>query len=204
MRSLALLLAAATLLTIVPAASQATPIDLSLYGGYYAPQSNVLDVSTGRTSILQAAKSEAPGLGGALTIWLNDRIGLQGSAFYSDGTVTGQILNEEVGEMGATSFFGGGRVVLGLGGKDGRPNVLQLSAGLMYTSLQYELVDGATHGSGVLGAALHLPVSPSVGLRLGVDDYIYDVWWVAGDARTDPLRQHDVVATVGLTFFTGR
>jgi hypothetical protein len=106
----------------------------------------------------------------------------------------------EAGAIGATVFFGTGRAVLGFGSK----TRFLLNAGLGFQSSSYDFIEGGTWMIGVAGTGLLIPMSEAVGLRLGVDDYIYNAQWDLGDGiLTDTILQHDVVFTLGLSIFTG-
>jgi len=176
-------------------------VHFSTYMGQYAPQSDVVNELEGN---VEARMANALGYGGQLTVWLNSAVALAASGFYVSTTLDGDAFGV-TGSLDASVFMGGARVVLGLGGTETGPSLVNLSAGIVANSTDYgPAVESGTHAAGVVGVDLNVPLGRNAGLRLGVDDYIHDKWFEVGDVSTEAARQHDVVLYGGLTLYPGR
>ena len=188
--SIAILILAGTL----PA--QVGGVDVTPEVAYYNPQSEQANIGNGSAS---AQHASSMGFGGRLTFWVNETFALEATGMFTSTDMEAQLFDES-GAIGASVFLGTGRAVLGFGSK----TRFLLNAGLGFQSSSYDFVEGGTWMIGVAGAGLVLPMNQAVGLRLGVDDYIYNAQWDLGDGTlTDAILQHDVTFTVGLSIFTG-
>jgi len=163
---------------------------------HYNPQSEQANLANGSAS---AQHASSMGFGGRLTFWVNKTFALEATGMFTSTDMEAQLFGDS-GAIGASVFFGTGRAVVGFGSK----TRLLLNAGLGFQSSSYDFIEGGTWMIGVAGAGLVLPMNNAVGLRLGVDDYIYNAQWDLGDGTlTDTILQHDVTFTVGLSIFTG-
>lgn len=189
-----------TILSLAPALAvpaHAGGVDVTPEIGYYAPQSDQASIP----DVASASHAASMGWGGRLTFWLNDNFALEATGMLTGTNMQAQLFDQQVGELGATVFFGTGRAVLGFGSKAR----FLLNAGLGFQSSSYDYIEGGTWMIGVVGAGVSVPLGHTLGLRLGADDYIYNAQWDLGDGvLTDTILQHDVTFTVGLSFFTGR
>ncbi len=202
MRTTLPMLTLAALLIASPALArgQAGEVHLSTYAGLYSPQAPVVDELDGNVEV---RKAEAMGFGGQLTIWLNSNVAIAASGFYAQTSLDANAFGA-FGSIDTNVLLAGGRLVVGIGGDETRPSILNLSAGVVANTTSYsDFIEGATHSAGVVGAALNIPLGSNAGLRLGVDDYIYDRFFEVGAFETEPVRQHDVVIYGGLTFYSG-
>ena len=201
MKTTILLLLALLLITTPALANRSGDVHLHFYAGGFSPQSYVLDETYDGFTFARGKLGEKLGYGGGLTIWLNENLGLAGTGYYVATSLDGELLGQQ-GRLDATVFNVGGRVVLGLGGGQG-PSVFNLSAGLVANSTNIDQVERDTITAGVIGAELNIPVGSRAALRFAADDYIYDLFWTVDGFQTDPIRQHDLVLSAGITIFTG-
>jgi hypothetical protein len=188
------------LVTGAPAAAERGDVELTPMVGYYTAQANSIDEVIPGVGSVTARRADTVAGGLRLTAWVRPSLALEISGLYSSGTLDGQAFGVE-GEMGETSFFGAGRLVLSPASQSAR---VLFSAGLVLAVQDYEFVEGSSFMAGVVGVGLKLPMGEAVSLRLDVDDYIYNTWWEVGDQRTTSLTQHDVVSTVGISFSLGQ
>jgi hypothetical protein len=180
---------------IVPA--QAGGVDVTPEIAYYNPQSEQANLGNGSAT---AQHASSVGFGGRLTFWVNETFALEATGMFTSTDMEAQLFGE-TGAIGASVFFGTGRAVVGFGQK----TRFLLNAGLGFQSSSYDFIEGGTWMIGVAGAGFVLPINNAAGLRLGVDDYIYNAQWDLGDGiLTDAILQHDVTFTVGLSIFTGQ
>jgi hypothetical protein len=179
------------------APASAGGIDVTPEIAYMAPQSDQANIANGAAS---AALSSSMGFGGRLTFWANDTFAFEATGMFTSTELEGQVFGE-TGAIGASVFFGTGRAVLGFGSK----TRFLLSGGLGVRTGSYDYVEGGTFMIGVVGAGASIPMGQNLGLRLGLDDYIYNAQWDLGNGiLTDTILQHDLTLTVGLSFLTGR
>lgn len=199
-RSLILTAAVSGLGATAHAGNEPGDVHLSAYAGQYTPQADVLSELGGA---LNAHIDPGTGLGVQATIWMNPHVGLAASYHRVETTLTGQISDVE-GSIDTSVQAFGGRLVVGIGEARGR-SVLNLSAGIVSYSIDYgDVIESSPHAAGVIGADVNLPLGEHAGLTLGVDDYVYDVWYEFDGVRSEEQRQHDVVLRGGITFFSGR
>jgi hypothetical protein len=172
-------------------------VDVTPEIAYYDPLSDQASVE----GIGSASHAASMGWGGRLTFWLNDNFALEATGMFTSTDMQAQLFGQQVGELGATVFFGTGRAVVGFGSKAR----FLLNAGLGFQSSSYDYIEGGTWMIGVVGAGLSIPLGQTLGMRVGVDDYMYNAQWDLGDGvLTDAIFQNDVTFTVGLSFLTGR
>ncbi len=125
-------------------------------------------------------------------MWLTPNVGLAGSAYYVETTLTADLFGE-TGSIDTSVWTSGGRIVLGLGSAGPR-SLVNLTAGLVANYTDYgDVIESSTRAAGVVGADLNVPLGANLGLWLGVDDYVHDVWFELDGVRTETQRQHDVV-----------
>lgn len=196
-------LAMATLTIPHPAAADDNVhVDLSILGGSLQPTQNSVDQRIPDVGSITLKQNPAGGFGGAVTLWLNDHFALEGTGFYAGASsLEGQAFGF-TGAVDASVFYGSGRAVVGVGDR----TRLLMSAGIatMARNFDTDLIEDGSLTVGVVGAALLIPMGNAVSLRLNLDDYVYDTYWEFAGAKTDAMRQHDVVFGAGLTFHTGR
>ncbi len=171
----------------------------------------LLDLSPGSLDLDEvSAKHKAAALfGGRITGWLTDVVALEGSFVFalSDGElkVVGSALGESFDEsvdddanvwLGSLKVLyrfvpqpdaiwaihiGGGPAIIGRGGD------------------VWEDTDGTTDFGGVLNVGAIFDVSPQVGIRLDVEDYIYSAKFeVEGEELGDSKFQNDLLFTGGI------
>lgn len=127
------------------------------------------------------------------------RVAIELNGLYTATEMEAQAFGTS-GAIDANLFFGAARGVLGFGSSAR----FMLSAGLGLQSSSYDLIEGGTWMIGVIGAGVMVPLGEKAGLRVGVDDYLYNAQWDVGGVMTDEIFQHDVTYTAGITFRTGR
>jgi len=194
-RSPAIAIAALALAFAVPARSGG--IDVTPEVAFYSPQSDQANIGNGAAT---AKHANATGFGGRLTFWVNENFAFEATGMFASTDMEAQLFGQ-TGALGASVFFGTGRAVIGIGSTA----KFLLSAGLGFQSSSYDYIEGGTWMIGVVGAGAMLPLGQTVGLRAGVDDYIYNAQWdLGGGVLTDTILQHDVTFTVGLSLLTGR
>lgn len=144
----------------------------------------------------------AAAFGGRLSVWGAGRFGLEGTFAYSASDVRvilgpfNQTLDSEV-QLGsvkamyrATNQATGTDLVVGAG-----------IAGVNHSGEGFQLVSGQFDVGGVVGAGLHIVMSPQVTLRFDGELYMYS--WSAGSGFGSKL-QKDLLMTVGLGLKLGR
>jgi hypothetical protein len=191
------LVAVAALLVAPALPAHAGGVDVTPEISLYSPQSDQANLGNGAATAKHAG---AAGFGGRLTFWLNDSFALEATGMYTSTDMEAQLFGE-AGSLGANVFYGTGRAVVGFGSHAR----FLLNAGLGFQSSSYDFIEGGTWMIGVVGAGAMIPLGKTLGLRLGVDDYIYNAQWdLGGGVLTDTILQHDVTFTAGLSILTGR
>jgi hypothetical protein len=196
-----LFLTALTLTTLslagAAAANDAT-VDLTISGGNLNPTQNTLDERISGVGSITAKHGSAPGMGGRVSIWINEHFALEGTGFYAGSS---SLEGDAFGTTGAVDvafFYGSGRAVVGVGN---RARFL-MSAGLATMARNFD-TDAIEDGSltvGVVGAGLLVPLGNAVSLRFDLDGYFYSSYWEFDGIQSDEILQHDVVLQAGLTF----
>ncbi|MDX2059754.1 MAG: hypothetical protein SFV24_18225 [Gemmatimonadales bacterium] len=204
-RRIALFLGLTTLL--VPGLSaQGRTIELTPFVGGFIPTQAlgripILGAGSQVVNILGEATTTGA-LGGRITVSGRGRFGIEGTYFYSgsDMRVTvGPIATVLDGEVQGGSLKGVYRATNGLTGTD-----LLVGAGLSavhHSGRAYTYASGQFDVGGVLGAGLHIVMSPMVTLRFDGEAYLYN--WSATPLLGSRM-QTDVLMTVGLGLKLGR
>jgi hypothetical protein len=172
-----------------PVAAQGS-ISLTPWAGVYVPTKN--EFSSVDTDI----KRNNAFMGGArLTFWGNSPLGLELTGGYSPANVeiAGGTINED---KNTNVFVGSAKLMLGISPASssfglyvgGGPALIRRGEDVTEES------ESATDWGGVVGAGLRLPLGSSVGLRIDVEDYLYD-----GDFSGDDDFQNDLVISAGLS-----
>lgn len=194
-RSMLVTIAALALALAPPAYAEG--VDVTPEFGYYMPQSEQANIGNGTAT---AKHAEAAGYGGRLTFWVNETVGFEATGMFTSTDMEAQLFGQ-TGSIGASIFFGTGRLVLGFGSLAR----FMLNAGLGFQSSSYDYIEGGTWMIGVVGAGAMVPLGEKLGLRLGVDDYLYNAQWDLGNGTlTEEIFQHDLTFTAGLSILTGR
>lgn len=195
MRRLVSVVATAVLLTGLsvaarPLAAQGS-VSLTPWAGIYVPTSNefsVVDTDIKRNNSF---------IGGArLTFWGNSPLGLELTGGYSPANVeiAGGTINED---RNTNVFVGSAKLMLGISPASsafglyigGGPALIRRGSDVT------EEDESITDWGGVLGAGLRFPMGESVGLRIDVEDYLYN-----GDFDGSDDFQNDLVISAGLSF----
>jgi hypothetical protein len=172
-----------------PVAAQGS-ISFTPWAGVYVPTKN--EFSSVDTDI----KRNNAFMGGArLTFWGNSPLGLELTGGYSPANVeiAGGTINED---KNTNVFVGSAKLMLGISPASssfglyvgGGPALIRRGEDVTEES------ESATDWGGVVGAGLRLPLGSSVGLRIDIEDYLYD-----GDFSGDDDFQNDLVLSAGLS-----
>jgi hypothetical protein len=172
-----------------PAAAQGS-MSLTPWAGIYVPTKNEfssVDTDLKRNNAFMA--------GARLTFWGNRPLGLELTGGYSPANVevAGGTINED---KNTNVFVGSAKLLLGISPASssfglylgGGPALIRRGEDVTEES------ESATDWGGVLGAGLRLPLGSSVGLRIDLEDYLYD-----GDFSGDDDFQNDLVLSAGLS-----
>lgn len=171
-----------------------TRVDLTPSIAYINPTQNVVDQDE-----ISAKFAGAVGFGGRITIWLNDRVALEGSGHYGRSSLDADIFGES-GSIDLALFYGSAQIAVGLGAE----RRLQLHAGLGMQGTNYdELIEGGNILTGVVGFSGVMPLSPSTAIRADFDMHIHTTYFEVGDVQTDELNQYDTVLALGIQFTPG-
>lgn len=172
-----------------PAMAQGS-LTITPWGGIYVPTKN--EFSSVDTDI----KRNNAFMGGArLTFWGNSPLGLEFTGGYSPANVeiAGGTINED---KNTNVFVGSAKLMLGISPASssfglyvgGGPALIRRGEDVTAES------ESVTDWGGVIGAGLRFPLGSSVGLRLDLEDYLYD-----GDFSGDDDFQNDLVISAGLS-----
>lgn len=195
MRRLSSVLAGAIVLSALslaarPVAAQGS-ISLTPWAGVYVPTKNEF------SSVDNDIKRNNAFMAGArLTFWGNSPLGLELTGGYSPANVeiAGGTINED---KNTNVFVGSAKLMLGISPASssfglyvgGGPALIRRGEDVTEES------ESATDWGGVVGAGIRLPLGSSVGLRVDVEDYLYD-----GNFSGDDDFQNDLVLSAGLSF----
>lgn len=162
------------------------------------------------------SETSAFGFGGRLTAWVGTRVALDLSIGRWDaaGTVSS-------GGLPCVVPFPGDSVCGGIGSPSGTADMTSGSLGVLFSftppggvglfvlgGLSFVALGGSTYHSSspvapsqtdwgpVLGVGVRVPFSPTLGLRLEVEDYLYRLTDVGG-AGSSSAGQHALVFSVG-------
>ncbi len=182
-------------LTTAGSALADSRIDLTPSAAFFNPTQNVVD-QNGTT----ARFAGAAGWGGRLSIWLNDRVMLEGGAHYGRSSLDTEFDGSAVGSVDLALFYGSAQIAVALG----EEKRLMLHGGIGLQGTNYdEFVEGGNILTGVFGISSTMPLSDTTSLRADLDVHTYTTYFEIGDSRTDEMPQVDLVLAVGIQFSAG-
>jgi hypothetical protein len=194
--------------------ASAQRVDVTPFAGLVAPLS---DVFSEEDPIFGASAKHdiGPVLGGRVTVWLTDRVGLEGQGAYalSDGKAERNGEPVECADVGlaedcldASIFFGAAKLVYRLGESDagvaahlgGGPVVIARS-GNAYDEFRVE--EGKTDLGGVVNLGVSFRVGSRVFIRVDAEDYISSAQFTNTlGAESESKLQNDLKLTAGVQF----
>jgi hypothetical protein len=201
-----------------PFSASAQQVEITPFVGVVAPLSNLVEEGDPVQGDFTASHGVGPVFGARATVWLTDRVGLEGQAAYalSDGEVeqNGEAVGcADVGLaedcLDASIFFGAAKVVYRLGRPNapvlahlgGGPAVISRS-GNAYDSFGIE--EGKTDIGGLVNLGVSFRVSPRVFIRVDAEDYISSAKFTNfSGAETDSKLQNDLTITAGVQIRIG-
>ena len=196
-RALTLSTLAALALAARPDAAVAQGVSVTPFVGYYAPLGDVIDESG-----IQLGSQSTLAYGGRVTLATPGSWAFEGTLAYSGAGV----------ESGGAEADGNlmvlsARALYRLGGL-GPSGSLHAGAGLAYVSrggeFWDEFEDGGVEGindfGGTLGLGARFPLSPSMAIRVDLEDYIYSAKFNDADEETEGKLQNDILLSAGLSF----
>lgn len=172
-----------------------TRVDVTPSVAYFDTRTDVVDQEG-----VTARYAGAPAFGGRLSIWLNDRVALEGSAHYGRTTLDGTLFGETAGSLDLALFYGSAQIGVAL--DPARRLILHGGLGVQGTNYD-ELIEGANLMTGVAGLGAVLPLNRSLALRVDLDVHLHTSYFELGDFTTDELSQVETVLAVGLQFGSG-
>lgn len=215
-----------TLLVLTPqmaTAQLAGRLVLTPYVGAYVPSNDVAKVGLSSSSISMAAslKHESGFAYGAnASYWLTDRFAIEAGGLYATSDLRGSvsvrednvIATEPVSDA-AHVWFGSAKLMVqllppenGLNLRLGAGPAIVSRRGPAYKTDEFGRTTGLTNFGGAFSLCTRLPLSPSLGLRLRAEDYLYRA--NLGYRSTTGLEsfdfgsrtQNDFVFSAGLQF----
>lgn len=169
-----------------------TRVDLTPSIAYFNPTGNVVDQDG-----VTANFAGAPGFGGRLSIWFNEKVAFEASGHYGRTTLEGDYLGDSAGSIDMALFYGSAQIAVALGAQ--KRFLLHGGLGLQGTNYD-ELIEGGNIMTGVLGMSGWMPLNETTALRVDLDVYAYSTYYEVGDLRTDDQSQFDLVLAFGLQF----
>ncbi len=134
-------------------------------------------------------------------MWVSDRLALEGAVGYAGSEVSAKA--EGFGSTDAEGhiLLMSGRAVVGLS-PPSRANRLHLLLGLSLVNHggeAFEDAEGTTDLGAILGAGTRIALTPSIDLRIDLEDYVYVAAFgnSAGD-ETDSKLQNDFALSLGI------
>jgi hypothetical protein len=172
-----------------PLAAQGS-VTLTPWAGIYVPTSNEF------SSVDNDIKRNNSFIGGArLTFWGNSPLGLEFTGGYSPANVeiAGGTINED---RKTNVFVGSAKLMLGISPASsglglyigGGPALIRRGSDVT------EEDESVTDWGGVVGAGVRFPMGQTLGLRIDVEDYLYN-----GDFDGSDDFQNDLVISAGLS-----
>lgn len=192
------------------------------YVGVYAPSTDVfrfLLVQTGTTVSFTARQQPAAALGASASVWLNDRIAIEGGGLYARSTVRADLLMNQIGTVtssrvddDADVWVGSLKLLIqtlpaasGLNLRVGIGPAIVTRGGPAYRSVDEGKMSGLTDLGASVSLCSRVPLGRFADIRLRVEDLVYQAnqtWQsnsVAGaELKSDPKLQHDFVLSLGL------
>jgi len=170
-------------------------IGITLFGGGFSASNNIISEDLGLFGEATAKHITTTAFGAHITNWMSPNFGVESTVTFAPSSIEVSGFGESA-EISAGLFFSSLKLLVG-GGQDTRFNV-GFGLGLV-TSSYDELLGGSTHMTGALSAAVSIPMSKSVALRLGIDNNIHSVWWEFDGIESEAQLQNDLVFGLGLT-----
>jgi outer membrane protein W len=198
------------------------------YVGAYLPTNDVAKVGLAGSgmSVDAALKHEAAGAFGVnASYWLNDRLAVEGGVLYAGSHLKGSLLTNDNGALDAGTltqhanvWLGSTKLMLqvlppesifnlrfGIG-----PAIINRS-GTAYAADVNEKVTGLTNFGAAMSLCTRLALSPNLGVRLRVENYMYRAKIGYENSLTpsnnysfDGRMQNDFVVSAGLQIFLNR
>jgi hypothetical protein len=189
-----------------PAAGQGPRVYLSPYGGAFIPARSlgkvlVLDLSD-NPIVLDGKLETSAGFGGRLAYWPGYRFGVEGSFFYTKGSLkvtdghSSALFDSEL-QIGSVK----GLMQLSQGTTGSDFIVSAGLAGVHHGGPAYYVSGATTKLGGTVGTGLHIDIGPQVGLRLDGEALVYD-WRARGDLPS--AMQVDLMITAGIAIRLSR
>ena len=197
-RVAALSLALAGIATLVPGRVHAqtttaqSSTSLGIWGGMFAPLGN----EPTATSIGADIDRRNSFAGGArLTYWGNNVLGIEAVAGLTPANV--KVAGASVNETRSLDIFAAGlKLMIGLS-PGMSPAGFQIGAGPAIVRRGHDVTNednSETNLGGVVGAGVRFPINQTLGIRLDVEDYIYN-----GTIEGEKKTRNDLITSAGLT-----
>ena len=226
--ALAGIVAAAMAAPAVAGAQMAGKFVVTPYVGAYLPSNDIAkaNAAAGGTSVDVGLKSQSVGAFGLNgSYWLNDRIAVEGGVLYAGSHLKGSMAINENGTLTAGSASEHANVWLGstklmvqllppesaLNLRFGIGPAIINRSGTAYNSGTEGKFTGLTDFGAAMSLCSRLALTPNLGLRLRVENYMYQAklgyenFLVPGEKLTfDGRMQNDFVISAGLQIFLNR
>ena len=212
-------------LVAVPAAAQ-IQVDLIPYIGGYLPTNDLAVVSFASSPDQKTSlrAKQRPGflLGGRVDLWFSPKWGVEGNFAYvfSEGDLTSSVGGQTDDlciqastDCGAYVWYGSVKALYRISPKPDSDYSIHLAAGPAYIGRGgafYDELDASDTSDfgGVLGIGVDVAVSPTMGLAIDLEDYIYSYKTeveIAGTTYEASSKiQNDLAFTVGLIIHLGQ
>lgn len=173
-------------------------LDLTPYAGVLVPTHDVVEAGAVATGAPAAAHEVNFLVGGKLTYWFAEEIGLEADVAFAPNALESEAFGIP-GTVDARFLFVDVRIVQAFQRAAGKPTLL-LSGGIGLVGTSYDQLDMTAGGLGVLGIGVRLPLG-SVSLQIEAEDYISTTRWELRDgSKTDKALQNDLRFSAGLSF----
>ena len=190
----------------MPALAQRGRFEVTPFAGGYVPTSalgqlRIANVLPG-TAQFRGQMSTAGAVGGRLGYWTGQRWGVEGSYFYSSSDF--QITIGPVSGTVDAAVQGGSLKAFFRATNENSGTDLFVSGGVMgitHEGQAFRLPGNQFDMGGVVGAGLHVVMSPQLTLRIDGDLMVYSY---RSELQFTARTQTDVLMTVGLGFRLGR
>ena len=180
-------------------------VEVTAYGGSYAPTADAIsgfsNAFTFPAQPYAAKQATSPLVGGRVTEWLSRRLAVEGSVGYASSDLSGTsayvvtggvtlLLSVKPRAAGASVYVTGGVGAVAHGGH------------------AYLDLVGTTGWSPVVGVGARLRAGPSLAIRAGLEDYLFNfsphVRPSLGGGPTRSQLQNDLVFSLGCSVSVGR